>query len=41
MHPGYTYTVSIWVKTNKVNGGAVKIRMYTADNSESVTPPIM
>ena len=34
MQPGETYTVSIWVKTNKVNGGAVKIRFYTANNSE-------
>ena len=33
MHPGKTYTISLWVKTDKADGD-VSVKFYTADNNE-------
>ena len=33
MHPGQTYSASVWVKVNQTEG-AVNVRFYTASNSE-------
>ena len=35
MDPGAKYTASVYVKTDRDDGGTVTFRFYTADNSEA------